>query len=331
MRIVHISAGKLPDPRIEKTALTMKKEGHELVFLGGKSTQSQSLDAFDEIHYYPHLDSTRLVLSPYHRKKWARKIESMRPDVVHAHDIKVANFLLETKLPAIYDDHEYWSKSIKFDYADDVQTKLFLRALGVKVRFWERQLVSRYPTLVTNQIVQRDHSRYGGWVGVTMNVPTRSQVEGLALNKPRNGVVYVGGDFNQLGFRPHRDMTGLKSHLNFDVVTGLTHREMMEVLSEYKVGLTPWLWHPFTTICTPNKSYEYLHAGLQVVISKHMAWHFENAPYVYPFEDYSVIHDVIENLPEENPEVISLYAKEHYIWEIQETVVQEAYRRALNI
>lgn len=116
LRILHISHGGLPDPRIEKTALTMRKEGATTIFLGGRPSKGQSENAFDEVHYRRLPSSIRYVFDPTFSRRWRNKISELEPDVVHAHNVTTATYLLEMELPAIYDNHEYWSqRSFKYD------------------------------------------------------------------------------------------------------------------------------------------------------------------------------------------------------------------------
>jgi hypothetical protein len=100
----------LPDSRIEKTALTMKRQGHELLVLGGRPAQSQDLNAFSETHYVPVGNNLTLVIDPRIKSRWIKKIDEIGPDVVHAHNIVAAIMMLDTEYPVVYNDHECWSK-----------------------------------------------------------------------------------------------------------------------------------------------------------------------------------------------------------------------------
>jgi hypothetical protein len=331
MRILHIWHNQLPDSRVEKAASVMKARGHNMIFLGGKPSSGQFLNVFDEVHYLPKRGAFSL-LNPIHRKKWLNKIRSLNPDVIYAHDILVANYLLDLDIPGIYDDHEYWSKQILMERKPGIKQKISVPLLQRKVVKWERDLVSRFPTIVTNERVAEEHRKFGTWVGVTLNCPSLKQVMHIHPDDSytRQGLVYTGADFKKDSFDPHRDMTGLKDIIEFDIITGLPHHEMMTQLTKYRIGLTPWRYHPILEFKNQNRNYEYLHAGLQVLLSEHLRWQFPNDPYVHSFSDYEEILDVLERIPDVKSSKIIEHARKNYLWDNQEHVILEAYEKVLN-
>jgi len=90
VRILHISHGGLPDPRIEKTACTMKNEGHELFFLGGRPIKYQDLQAFEKTFSLPVGNDLDVVINPSIKRKWLDAIRKLNPDIIHAHNPIVA-------------------------------------------------------------------------------------------------------------------------------------------------------------------------------------------------------------------------------------------------
>jgi hypothetical protein len=328
MRILHLSHTGLPDLRIEKYALTMRGNSHELIFLGGRPTKYQNLNAFDRVLFVPLGNNLEAALSPFVKQKWLKSIDKIKPDIIHAHDVWVARFALDTEYPVIYDDHEYWSKQIQYHKVKSPKTRLTFQPAKLLIPHWERELVSRYPVLTTTENTAKEHRRFSRWVGVTRNVPSKIQIEGLVAAEERHGLVYTGGDFALPEFQPYRDMTGLRRVLEFDIVTGLKHREMMEKLTSYQIGLTPWLphhWHPYSD---PNRNYEYLHAGLQIAVNSILKSSFKDDKYVHAFRDYTDIVSVIQSIQDEDPEKIRLHAMKSYIWENQTNVIKEAYNKA---
>ena len=141
MRILHLSHTGLPDLRIEKTALTMKEEGHELVFLGGRPFKWQNLDAFGRVLYLPLGNNLEIALSPLVKRKWLKSIEKINPDVIHAHNVWVARFLLGTDYPVIYDDHEYWSKQMQNLRVKSKKAKLTYQPARMLIPGWEKKLL----------------------------------------------------------------------------------------------------------------------------------------------------------------------------------------------
>jgi len=328
MRILHLSHTGLPDLRIEKTALTMKEDGNELVFIGGKPFKWQNLNAFDRVLYAPLGNNLELALSPMVKQKWLKIIEKVNPDVIHAHNVWVARFLLGTDYPVIYDDHEYWSKQMRNLKVKGRKRWLTYQPSKILMPVWEKKLLSKYPTLTTTENTAKEHRRICKWVGVTRNVPSMKQIEKLELVPKREGLVYTGSDFALSEFLPYRDMIGLKELLDFDIVTGFTHREMMEALMKYEIGLTPWLPHPWHRFSDANRNYEYLHTGLQVIVNTEIKSLFRDDPFVHAFKDYSDIVSVIDSIETRDSQVIMEHARKKYVWENQSKTIKEAYSLA---
>lgn len=325
MKILHTSHTGLPDSRIEKTALTMKRQGHELLFLGGRPAQSQSLDAFGESHYVPVGNNLTLVINPRIKSRWIKKIDEIGPDVVHAHNIVAAAMMLDTEYPVVYDDHEYWSKQTFKFAARSLAHRVAAMPLMRNIPKWERTLLERYPVLTVSERIADEHRRRARHVGLTRNFPTLREVSTLVDKEDRNGVVYVGNDFLLPTFVPHRDMAGLRSHIDFEVLVGLPHGAMMERLTHCRIGLTPWRSHWFHQYCDPNKHYEYLNAGLQVVVTNTLCEPLSNDPFVHAFESYDSLPQLLETIQDIPGKEIMKHARNKYIWENQESTIKGIY------
>lgn len=326
MRILHTSHTGLPDARIEKTALTMKKDGHKVIFLGGLPIRNQSIPVFDEVHYIPMVNNLKFVMDSRFKQKWIKKIDEIKPDAVHAHNINAAAIMLDTEYPVIYDDHEYWSKQV-FRFGErGFLRKIALKPFVKRIPIWEREILERYPVLTVSENIAKEHREIASHVGVTKNYPATAEAERLINSEVRAGNVYVGGDFNIPKFAPHRDMTGLRDAINFEIITGIEHDAMMERLTRFRFGLTPWRAHPFHKYCEPNKHYEYLVAGLQVILTASLAYPFHNEPYVHSFETYEEIPELIDSIKIIDGKEIMNHSKERYVWEKQEHVIRDIYR-----
>ncbi|MFW9794256.1 MAG: glycosyltransferase family 4 protein, partial [Candidatus Thorarchaeota archaeon] len=169
MRILHISHTGLPDPRVEKTAMTMQKEGHELIFLGGRPDIGQSLSVFKESYCIPMVNNLRFVIDSRFKRKWIRMIDEIKPDVIHAHNLIAGSMILDTNYPVIYDDHEYWGKqAFRFGSRGFIR-KLALVPLEQKIPKWEKQMLENYPVLTVSENIAKEHRRIASHVGVTKN------------------------------------------------------------------------------------------------------------------------------------------------------------------
>ena len=330
MRVLHISHNGLPDPRVEKAALTLKRQGHTLLFLGGQPIRYQNLGAFDETGFLSAGNAAKVVFSRKLARAWRAAIRELRPDVIHAHNVIVARFGMHLGLPMIYDDHELWSKTSRLYRPEHMWQRWMREPFNQLVPRWEAHLARSCPCLATNDQAAEMLRRHGGWVGVVRNAPLRSMVAGLELDRTRRGTVYIGHDFDRESFAPHRDMTGLRDVLDFDVVCDLPHRNMLERLTQYRVGITPWRYHPVLRYKDQNRNYEYLHAGLQVVVSEQLKAHFTDDPYVHGYGSYREIGNLVAALPRVTPHTIAGHAHERYLWEHQEDRIHEAYERALD-
>ncbi|MHA1928260.1 MAG: hypothetical protein ACTSV2_06745 [Candidatus Thorarchaeota archaeon] len=314
--------------RIEKTAISMKKKGHEMIFLGGRPIRGQHFDAFDNTHYVKLGNSLQLVFDPNIKKRLLKRIAELKPEVIHIHNPIIGHYLTTTDYPCIFNDHEYHSKqSSKFN------SRPFLRRWAVKPMArmfprWEKALISKYPTLTTHPNMTSAHQRIGNYVATVSNVPLREQVEHITESDSRSGIVYVGGDFRMPRFMPHRNLKGLKDIIDFDVLTGIPYNDMMQKLTHYKIGHTAWHPHPWHIYSDANKNYEYMHAGLPVITNNIIKDAlFSDIPYVFGFNTYREIPEIIKTMPDFDPEEIRRYALKHYVWENFEDIIFEAYSK----
>lgn len=328
MKILHTSHMGLPDSRIEKTALTMKKQGHELLFLGGRPALSQDLNAFRETHHVSVGNNLTLVVDPRIKKRWIKKIDEIGPDVVHAHNIVAAAMMLDTDYPMVYDDHEYWSKQTFKFTSRDLLHRVSAMPLIRAIPKWERRLLENYPVLTVSEHNAEDHRRYASHVEVTRNFPSIEEVSKLTNPEVREGVVYVGNDFSLSKFLPHRDMTNLRSVIDFDIITGLRHDMMLERLTHYRIGLTPYLPHSLHWYCDPNKHYEYMNAGLQVIVTNTLCEPLGSDPYVHAFESYDSLPELLITIPNIPGSEIMKHARNKYIWENHESKIRNIYKYA---
>jgi len=110
MRILHLSDDGLPDWRVEKSALTAKKYGHE-VFFAGRLRDNASSAVFSQVHRI-NWTAGAMVGIPYYYHRVKRQIEKLvkqlAPDIIHSHNIGSAKISHDLRLPVVFDDHEYF-------------------------------------------------------------------------------------------------------------------------------------------------------------------------------------------------------------------------------
>lgn len=336
MRILHVSPMGLPDSRIEKVARHFWKKGHYTMFLGGRDVGDDTYNGI--FHYVESLEKiggvVKLLLSRDMKRKWREKVLSLNPDLIHVHDIFPLAAINDLDIPIVYDDHEFWSMHCKEQaYGLDKGGKLkglIRRAMFPAFVFYikrlERAVLSKHPTVTTNMRVVNEHmKRDFVWLDYVINAPAMWQVRHIRFGGERHGVVYAGGDVDKGVVIPHRDMTGLRDYVNYYSVTGLSHRDMMQKLTEFKFGIVGWKYHPVLDYKNQNKTYEYLHAGLQLIIPEQLAWQFSEQPFIHVFEHYKEIPDIIANAPDIDPMEIVKFARDVYVWEDSAAVYERAY------
>lgn len=329
MRILHIAHGGLPDGRIEKNAMLMAERGHELFFLGGRP--SKPCEPFVRIEKAITTNDTTHMIG---RWIWHKKIRSMRPDIIHAHDILAVSNTFGLGYPVVYDDHEWWTRNypIWFGMRNIVRKILSLPAYFMIPR-WEKEALTSYATLTVSESIAESHRKqYRAWVRTTQNYPRLGDHSGISSPKARSGNVYSGSDVrHRVGIRKeasYRDMTGLPKSVKFDKIYGLSYQDMHKKLMTYKVGLIPWSCHPLHHYASPTKAYDYLHAGLQVVSPRTMTV-LHGIPFVHFFDSLDEIPDIISSMPDVDPKKIQAWASKNCIWDVYVPVILEAYAEAI--
>jgi hypothetical protein len=235
MRILHLSDDGLPDWRVEKSALTAKKNGHE-VFFGGRLNSASHSDVFSETYPIEWTASAMIGIPYYYhrvKKQIERLVQQVRPDIVHSHNIGSAKVSLDLNLPLIFDDHEYFRvlslvNAENLDYPSGVTSKSrFMRGpvQRMKLSFvsrqsisnwikWERELVTSVPTItVSEQIAQELRKEKDGRtkeIFVVPNFPTETETNEFREPQKHDSLssVYAGGDTKHKQVT-NRDISGL--------------------------------------------------------------------------------------------------------------------------
>jgi glycosyltransferase involved in cell wall biosynthesis len=222
---------------------------------------------------------------------------------------------------------------------------------------WEKEIVSSHPTItVSEQIAEQLRTNYHAKnVFVVPNFPMYSEVKDF--EKPHFidslSSVYAGGDGHNIDKYPNRniddlDNTFLRKDIGNLVIIGwndkstsnkvkysgfLSRQDMFREMFNHSIGLIPWKRHWTHDFVSPNKAYEYAHAGLVVactsslnVIKQILKEH------CITFDDYEGMATKLmyfkENLDELYKRRLQIfnYARENLIWEKNEKFISEAYR-----
>lgn len=383
LRILHISEGRLPDWRIEKSAISASNLGYETFFMGDDSI-NYSNKIFSKLYKIHWTARTRLGISTswhYLKKEVEKVIKEVKPDLVHAHNIFSAKMISEFGLPFIYDDHEYWSQYPKIisEMADtfcwkDKSPENILRivAIGLPVRLrriiinrytlhlwtsWEKEVVSSTPTITVSDKIAEELKVSGNTnrVFVVPNFPTKSETDNI--EKPymhsKLSSVYAGSDGLNKQKVPSRNIDGITdTFINGDIgelaIIGwegscsskkvtykgrLSRRSMFDEMSKHSIGLLPWRKHWSHGFVSPNKAYEYAHAGLFVGCTSTFETVLRTLKdNCISFEDYSDLVSQLEyfrdNLDEFYKKRLKIFefAKNNLIWEKYEKNIFRAYQ-----
>jgi glycosyltransferase involved in cell wall biosynthesis len=316
LRILHISNDALPDWRIEKSALTLIRDGHQISFAGAKISDSYDSKIFSKIYEINWTSKARYGIPFYWRsvkKAFEKVLLDAKPDIVHAHNIFSAKMISELGVSFVYDDHEYWSKTTHLleEIEEENQARMkssnknfiMSQLRGAKRKVinkklsrlwskWEKQLVQTHPTITVSESIGRELREISGRgnnsVFVVPNFPSRLEID--RIKRPVKHIalssVYAGGDGNNKVRFPQRNLDGFVEIFDArDVgslrVVGwkgistpssrvsysgfLSRDEMFDEFSRCSIGIMPWKKHWFHQYVSPNKAYEYAHAGLFVM------------------------------------------------------------------
>ena len=238
MRILHLSEYGLPDWRIQKSAITAKREGYDVFFAGQKKSDDYVNKIFNKI-YEIEINILAKYKSPFYyqivKKNFNNILKEIRPDIIHAHNIFSGKIASEFDIPFVFDDHEYSSKHGQLVYeaskiveSQNISTSKKLRWFGQKYvkghlsnlwTKWEKEIVSKYPTItVSDRIAEEFKNNYNNNnVLVVPNVPLTDELPYLTNPGDHEEVssVYVGFDGSSVKhFYPNRDMGGLIETFN---------------------------------------------------------------------------------------------------------------------
>ena len=194
MKVLHLSEWGLPDWRIEKSAITAKREGYEVFFAGEKNEHEYRNIIFNKVYEFEWNIKAKYKLPFYYqilKKKINNIIKEIRPDIIHAHNIFPAKIASEFDIPFVFDDHEYSSMHSKVVYETfkiresqdksklnkirwiaKKSVKKYMSKLWIE---WEREIVSKYPTITVSEKIAEELRKYNSSnnIVVVPNVPMK--------------------------------------------------------------------------------------------------------------------------------------------------------------
>jgi len=248
---LHLSTEGLPDWRIEKSAITAKSQGHDVLFAGSKSPFNYNRKTFSKVYEIIWSAKARYGL-PYYwslvQKQLSKIIKEARPEMVHAHNIFSAKMMLEFDLPFVYDDHEYWSKHSRLllemeklneDKSENANPGKKIRNMPKKVKRilinrhvnhlwtkWEEELVSSIPTITVSNEIADDLRVIGNSdkIFVVPNFPMKFETDGFKRPRPHEQLssLYAGSDGHNKKKYPSRNIDGLTDIFTNNNVGDLT-------------------------------------------------------------------------------------------------------------
>jgi len=360
MKILSLSHDPLPDIRVEKAAYTAEKNGYVTFFAGPQARNfAFPLPTFEKTYSIPFKRVANLRVPPYWnflKKSLKKVISECKPDLIHAHNIIASKLACELGIPFVYDDHEYWSISVKAEEKTKLYHILSHPYKQWLISRWEDEILERASAVITTaETVAKEHRKQNSHVFVVPNFPSLIESKATKISETKNkhlSSVYVGKDCTQPA--PERNVAGLtriftenevgmltiigdnklstKSHI---ISLGfLPHQEMMKELTKHHIGLLPWKKHWLHKYKHPNKPYQYAHAGLLTLSTSDMTNVVNNLKeFAKTFEDYKDLLELLTYYKDNIEEILELktkikrYALENLIWEKNEAKILEAYSR----
>jgi glycosyltransferase involved in cell wall biosynthesis len=377
-KVLHLSDGPLPDWRIEKAAISSKNRGYE-VYFAGKRVSSDHQSIFDK-HFEIQWTSRSRNKFPFYwhnlKKQMKKIIDEVKPDIIHAHNVFSAKMAKEIDTyPIVYDNHEYWSKFLVYQYENNSEIDYYDKNMMDKIKRnvttfsnqikktkrkvwieWELEIVTDIPSLVPSPSIKEELSSISKKIFVLPNFPLKSEIERIVPPKNHDhfSSVYAGtspykgyqtpiknidgfldlfeigklGKINVIGWNAS-DSEFIKYHGFMD------RTAMINEMSKNSIGFIPWKKHPFHPYCSPNKAYEYAHAGLIVFSTNSLQPIFDALQNnVVGFDEYPEMVKKVQDLFSNSEEVflkrIKTYefARSNLLWENYENNIFDAYKQA---
>jgi glycosyltransferase involved in cell wall biosynthesis len=235
----------------------------------------------------------------------------------------------------------------------------FLKSRYVQV--WsniEKDVVSSTPTITVSNTIVKDLEKIGTKVYLVPNFPLKNEIDWIP--KPvfhkHKSAVYAGVEPTGQVKSMHRNLDGFielfenggsdigKLYIigwnslptsNVQFLGFLGRRDMYSQMQNHSIGIIPFRSHWSHIFISPNKAYEYAHAGLFVISSSGFIPVFDTLQnHCISFEDYddlrSQLQYLLSDMDELHTKRIKTYefARSNLLWENYESNIFEAYKHA---
>ncbi|NOJ32850.1 MAG: hypothetical protein DA329_12005 [Candidatus Nitrosocosmicus sp.] len=373
MRILHLSDSSLPDWRVEKSAYSSKKRGDEVYFGGNNPFNHKSIfNKVYNVNWSTRARNKFPFYWNSVKKQVIDVIKEVKPDIIHAHNIFSAAIVKEIDdYPLVYDNHEYWTMYTKTqletfeshkrrgnDEFKHLSQNLFRKQINNRfARIWskaEKELVEEQPTITVSNSIVEDLLKIGKKIYLVPNFPTIKEVESIPepIYHESTSSVYAGVESKGQFTVSHRNIDGLfsifeNSNIGQLFVLGwsdnsskkvifrgyLNKEQMYQEMQNHSIGLIPFRKHWFHQYSSPNKAYEYAHAGLFVLNTLGLKSITETLQeHCMQFENYSdlvaKLGELFEDLNKLHKKRLKVYkfARNHLLWEHFERNIFDSYK-----
>jgi hypothetical protein len=236
-----------------------------------------------------------------------------------------------------------------------IRSKLKSRYVNLWSRY-EGEIVATTPTITVSTTIADDLKKIGSRVYLVPNYPLFDEVNWITepVYHQNLSSVYAGVEPTGNTQSIHRNIEGFidlfdkypigklailgwknTSTPNVDFFGFLDRKEMYEQMQKHSLGIIPFKSHWSHIFISPNKAYEYAHAGLFVITSSGFVPIVETLrDNCLSFQDYFDLKEKMLDLLNDMDSIfkrrlqIYRFARENLIWENYESNIFEAYKNA---
>ena len=204
------------DERVEKEALSLIEAGHTIYILSFNFEKTPAYEKYKGIHVLRINISKQTFnkLNPLHRVipfyKWLwykhskKMVKKYNIDVVHVHDLPLANVGLKIKkkfgCKLVLDQHELWSETVKHYRHYNTMVGKIIRVLSRWSAYEKKQFKYADKLITVEEPIKQWYvNKYGmnpEKIIVTSNTPIKKQIDDLKLTENKNAdkfVLYYAG------------------------------------------------------------------------------------------------------------------------------------------